>query len=219
LPITEPTTELYASLGTKGVSTSALDGFNTPTGLSEVVNNHIAICDTGNNRIQIYAVNQTLNFVRSIQGNGSNALSSPTDAAIFPNTSVIYVVDSQNARIQYFSLDGNYLGQFSGSLISPYRISIHLNGTIYVTDTGNSSLSNSTSGNGVPPRVLKFDLVGDSAGEFNITARITSSTERLGIAVTPWRMVISDITGKKVHIYMPTFGLEIEEIIFLLIQF
>ncbi|MGH3056227.1 MAG: 6-bladed beta-propeller, partial [Gaiellaceae bacterium] len=69
----------------------------------------------------------------------------PTRAAVDPSGNV-YVVDYGNHRIEIFSNDGVYLGQFGGmgrgpgQFLGPIGIAIDANGFIYVADANNNRI-------------------------------------------------------------------------------
>jgi hypothetical protein len=83
-------------------------------------------------------------------------LSNPTGIEI--HRSVLYVVDTGNHRVQIFTLDGEYVGQFGhygqgdGEFDSPQFAAV-VDDTLYVTDAGNH-------------RVQKFTLEGVYAGQW-----------------------------------------------------
>ncbi len=80
-------------------------------------------------------------------GSGPGELSDPADVAISPVSNEIYVLDSGNDRVEYFSGSplhfGEYLGQFGvagsnpGQLKEPKGIAVDSHGDVWVTDTGN----------------------------------------------------------------------------------
>lgn len=65
---------------------------------------------------------------------------------VFDNNNNLFVVDSNNHRIQKFDMRGNYLLKFggkgagAGQLNSPRGIALH-NGRVYVADSGNKRVS------------------------------------------------------------------------------
>lgn len=84
-------------------------------------------------------------------GSGKGQLSWPHDVAIGPNNTV-YVADGINHRIQYFTLNGSYLGEWGsrgrhdpGEFITPRGVAVARNGNVYVADTGNDRVQYFTS--------------------------------------------------------------------------
>lgn len=92
---------------------------------------------------------------------------------------ILYVVDRQNHRIQYFDLDGNYLGEFGGTLV-PYGDGndefyfpeyICTDGfSLFITDSGNHRVKKHTA-TGV--FITKWGTLGTGTSEFNYPAGIT----------------------------------------------
>ncbi|MBQ6502832.1 MAG: glycosyltransferase family 39 protein [Flexilinea sp.] len=84
-------------------------------------------------------------------GTGDGQLQRPRNVAISPDGERVYVCDSGNNRIQYFSKSGLYLGQWNnanGILFSePWGIAVDSKGNVYVADTWNN-------------RIAKFDADG-----------------------------------------------------------
>lgn len=78
-------------------------------------------------------------------GSAEAQFNTPTGVAVDEQTSVVYVVDQGNDRVQYFTATGGYLGQFTGEaapLSSPTAIAIDndtassAHGDVYVADVG-----------------------------------------------------------------------------------
>ncbi|NIT35227.1 MAG: hypothetical protein GTN49_01810, partial [candidate division Zixibacteria bacterium] len=75
-------------------------------------------------------------------GSGNGQFSYPRGIAVVSNRN-IYVVDSNNHRIQYFTLSGSFLGKWgslgtgNGQFSYPRGIAVVSNGNIYVVDSNN----------------------------------------------------------------------------------
>lgn len=92
------------------------------------------------------------NTKRPVLQFGSNAGSGPsqfrgaTDLAIDNRNGDVYVVDSQNNRVQRFDRDGRFISEFgsagrgNGQFDRPYGIAIDKDGYIYISDTGNKRI-------------------------------------------------------------------------------
>ena len=86
----------------------SLSGFSGPgKGLYDPVNDHILICDTGNQRIEVIS-GQTLSTVATIgvtgvAGSDNAHFNDPTGVAIDIATDQIFVADTGNDRIQVFN--------------------------------------------------------------------------------------------------------------------
>jgi tripartite motif-containing protein 71 len=74
------------------------------------------------------------------RGAGNGQFDRPREVSLAPNGNV-YVVDTYNSRIQYFSPTGVYLGKWgsrgtgNGYFNSPEGIAVAPNGNVYVADT------------------------------------------------------------------------------------
>ncbi len=85
------------------------------------------------------------------KGIGDGEFQGPRGVAVSPDNQRIYVLDSDNNRVQYFAADGTYEGQWNnaenGGMNQPWGIAVGSDGSVYVADTWNH-------------RVLKFDADG-----------------------------------------------------------
>ena len=111
--------------------------FNYPNGLRVSKNNELYVCDSGNNRIQVFDLD--LNFKRSFgkKGTGKGQFDFPSDVD-FSSTGYIYVADNGNRRIQVFAHNERHLQVIanpkpSTTKFDPVRVLIHSN-HMYVTD-------------------------------------------------------------------------------------
>jgi hypothetical protein len=112
----------------------------------------------------------------------------PSAISIAPNGTV-YVLDSQNDRVEYFSPDGTFLGKWGG-LFNPHGITVANDSTVFVCDSNNH-------------RIVKFSATGDSLlawgtqgsgfGEFNFPWGI--STEGYG------RLFVADNGNDRVQVF------------------
>jgi DNA-binding beta-propeller fold protein YncE len=120
------------SIGTKGV----LPGqFNSPNGIRINNQEELYVCDSRNNRIQVFDLQ--LDFKR-IFGKGKGQFSDPSDVD-FDSSGNIYVTDSKNHRIQVFTPQERYIRVIGykrfGSKELEYPLSIHIvNDFIFVTE-------------------------------------------------------------------------------------
>lgn len=86
-------------------------------------------------------------FVRQWGGGGSgNGQFHATHADAFSPLFRIYVADEANHRVQYFSMNGTYLGQFgqwghgTNDIINPVGMAFQGDGTVYVVERDNDRL-------------------------------------------------------------------------------
>lgn len=102
---------------------------------------------------------------------------------------IVYVLDSENSRVEEFSEAGNYLGTFGsagkepGQLKSPSAITIGPNGDIYIADTGNDNI---VVYNAKKEYVTQFGAEGTGNGQLE---------EPRGIAVTGTGTIFVADTG------------------------
>ncbi len=97
-------------------------------------NNELYVCDSNNDRVQIFDLD--LNFKRSFgkKGTGRGQFNSPADVN-FDSKGNIYVTDQENHRIQVFSPHGeHHIHTIKGdSEFHPVSLFTHGN-LMYVTD-------------------------------------------------------------------------------------
>lgn len=171
---------VFGSTGTEAGQLQA------PRGLAVGPDGLIYVADAGNNRIQVF--NSNGEFVRGWgstcnleQGtgpciadpdgagpipSGAGQFNEPWGIAVADNGNV-YVADTWNHRIQYFTPNGDFLGSWgkfitipegqtannAGAFYGPRDVAINSEGLVYVTDTGNKL-------------VQVFDSEGHPIGQF-----------------------------------------------------
>ena len=102
------------------------------------------MCDTGNNRINIFLPDgKSLQCIGTI-GNGPLQFNGPRGIAVHPHSNKIYyVTEYSNDRVQILNEDLTYFSTFgskgsdNGQFKTPYDISFDSTGNVYVADTGN----------------------------------------------------------------------------------
>ena len=115
--------------------------FNKPWGLATTAGGDIVVCDSGNDRIQVYRPDGM--FVREwgSQGVALGQFRFPCCVAV-SSTGDIYVADCHNNRIQVFGPDGGFLyswgsdGRAPGQFLCPNGVAVHGN-LVLVSDQGN----------------------------------------------------------------------------------
>jgi DNA-binding beta-propeller fold protein YncE len=120
-------------------------------------------------------------------GSGNGELSHPSGVTIAPGTGNVYVVDTDNNRVEQFDAAGTYLSQFDGaatpehSFANPTAIALdQTTGDLYVVDTGHNVVD-------------KFTPAGEYLCEFSGWERGCQVTptgpstfsEPLGVAIDP----------------------------------
>ena len=111
--------------------------FNFPNGLRVSRNAELYVCDSGNNRIQVFDLD--LKFKRSFgkKGSGKGQFDFPSDIT-FDSSGCVYIADNGNSRIQVFTPNERHVltiyGQKESSIkFDPVRLLIHKD-HIYITD-------------------------------------------------------------------------------------
>ena len=152
----------FEEFGTQG---SSSDDFDTPTDLTVGNNDELYVVDRDNNRVKIYEltggdncpsgtdeiINDEVCYDESFGSSGSTdgRFDVPTDLAVSKDTGDVYVVDSDNNRVQKFESDGEFDLEFGSSsssddeyLGSPTAIAIDKKSDyIYVADSTTDSIS------------------------------------------------------------------------------
>ena len=124
------------SVGGKGTTPGM---FNFPNGIRTSTDNHIFVCDTGNNRIQVFDTD--LHLLKTIK----SGFCEPLDLD-FDSTGNMYVVNSAENQIQVLSPNGNSLctigknGKNPGELNRPVCIKV-TGELLYVTERYNDRVS------------------------------------------------------------------------------
>ena len=166
-----PEGEQMFSAGTESLAGKNSTEFNRPIGVGVNPNGRIFVCDTLNNRLQIFDSN--LGFLEEFgeQGNGPKKFLYPWDVA-FDKKGNIYVADCGNRCIKVFTPNLVPLKEIGkgeekykkGDLRAPTSLCLDANDYLYVTDKG-----------------LKKVLVYNSLGKFKCS--FGKFIEPYGIAV------------------------------------
>jgi uncharacterized protein (TIGR03663 family) len=109
-----------------------------------IANDEIFVVDTGNERVQVFALDGT--FLRAFggHGNGPTHLIEPVGIAIGPD-GLIYVADSGNARISIFTTSGTPVAQwavdawFGVQYFEPY-LAFDSDGMLYASSSATGSV-------------------------------------------------------------------------------
>jgi uncharacterized protein (TIGR03663 family) len=161
-----------------------------------VTDDEIYVVDTGNERVQVLALDGT--FKRAFGGYGTEPgqLIEPVGIAIGPDGRV-YVADSGNGRISIYSKDGTSVGEWqvdawAGQLYFEPYLAVDVEGNVYASSSGTASVE-----------------VYDPNGQWITSiSRIGSEDlkQPVGLAIAPDGSVwISDIGANAVFRYTPNF--------------
>ena len=148
-----------------GSTGSSDDEFDMPTDLAIDDSDNLYIVDSENNRIKIYDLTSGDNCPSGtdeviddevcfddtfgVSGSSDGRFDIPTDLAVDPDTGDIYVVDSDNNRVQKFESNGDFDIEFGSDnsgdddyLGSPSAIAVHKDSDyVYVADSTTDSIS------------------------------------------------------------------------------
>ena len=91
-------------------------------------------------------------------GYGEGEFQRPRNVAVSPDGERVYVLDSGNNRVQYFTADGQYIGQWDSAFgirfSEPWGIAVDTKGNVYIADTWNN-------------RIVKTDAAGEPLTSWN----------------------------------------------------
>ena len=110
--------------------------FNYPNGLKVSKNRELYVCDSRNNRVQVFDLD--LDFKRSFgkSGTGKGQFNFPADVD-FDSSGNIYVTDIKNHRIQVFTCTEHHIRSIGNERVfRPVSLLMH-NENMYVTDSCN----------------------------------------------------------------------------------
>ena len=135
-----------------GTSGNADGEFSAPAGVATDSNGNIYVADMYNNRIQKFSSNGT--FISKWGANGGDSSSGSGDGEFSAVSAVdvdgqgnVYVLDYDNARVQKFDTNGNFLAKWGspgtgeGQFDSPEGLRVSANGnTVFVADSDNQRI-------------------------------------------------------------------------------
>lgn len=118
--------------------------FIYPNG-NRIRENKLFVCDSDNNRIQIFDLDLNLQKVIGSKGTRRGHFDCPSDVD-FDSSGIVYIIDTDNHRIQAMTLDGNFLHTFGkkgsapGELCEPISIAVR-GQLLYLTEYRNNRVS------------------------------------------------------------------------------
>ncbi|MBI5207545.1 MAG: 6-bladed beta-propeller [Candidatus Firestonebacteria bacterium] len=142
--------------------------FNMPFDLTIDSNNNLYVVDSQNNRVQV--INGKFKNQIGHTGSKDEEFLLPTAITLSKNEKMIYILDTNNCRVQIFDTRGNFVRKFGrpgsqkGEFNHPEGIAVDAEGRIYVSDTLNNRIQIfDPEGN----FLCMFGNFGSGEGEFN----------------------------------------------------
>jgi len=168
---------------------------NYPYGMTIDSKGNILICDSFNNRIQIFDSNGKFISTFGSEGNGNGQFLFPVGITISSKGNII-VSDYDNHRIQIFDSNGKFIstygseGNGNGQLNGPEQICVDLNDNIYVCDYGNNRIQMFDSEGKF---ISAFGKQGNGNGQFNGPC---------GIAInSKGNIIVSEYSNHRIQIF------------------
>ena len=165
----------------------AFEGLREPRGIAVDGRGRLWAADFGNSRLVLFdSAGGWLGALGGFRGNGKYQLIEPADVAIRGED--VFVADTWNGRVQHYSTGGEFKDTTVVQLYGPRGIAVAPDGTVWVTDTGNSRVVSVRVGEA--PRFL--GRVGAGPQEF---------ASPLGIATAPsGNVYVADIGNHRIQV-------------------
>jgi DNA-binding beta-propeller fold protein YncE len=147
------------------------------------------VADFGNSRIRIFDGNGGYLGGWGNPGNGTFTLTQPAGVAVHGED--LYVADTWNGRIQYYTVKGEWKATAAG-FFGPRGVAVAPDGRVWITDTGNHKVVVFNRSLGEQRAIGKL---GPGPGEFS---------SPVGIAVGPTGQVyVADIGNRRIEVLDP----------------
>jgi len=180
--------------------------FNCPNGIATDSKGNLLICDSDNNRIQIFDSDGKFISKFGSKGNQKGQFDNPWGIAINSKGNIL-VSECDNNRIQIFDSEGKFISTFgskgngNGQFSCPEGICVDKNDRIYVCDAHNYSIQIFDSEGRF---ISKFGSKGNGNGQFNGACgiAINSKGDIVVCDHSNHRIQIFDSKGK----YITQFG-------------
>lgn len=143
-----------------------------PLGVSVDNHDNVYVTDVtpDRHRIIVFGPDGSQRLEFGTQGSGQGQFWFPNAVAV-DQQGRIYVADSNNGRVQYFSADGTYIGELGrglgpGDLELPRGLAIDPQGRMYVVDIQHQDVAVYQTGDGAPVSLGSFGSEGAADGQF-----------------------------------------------------
>ena len=125
---------LLMTLGTEGIMADEGKPFRKPTGVSVSPSGDLYVSDGyGNTRIHKFSPDGKLIMSWGEKGEGEGQFAVPHGIFVYKDGTV-YVADRENHRIQVFTPDGEFIGQWKSDFNMPCTLFIDENDIVYIPE-------------------------------------------------------------------------------------
>jgi DNA-binding beta-propeller fold protein YncE len=193
--------------GTNAGTIGGTSGFGVPSGVVFDAAGNLYVADQSRGKIYKFESN-TLSPLGAMgsPGSGPGQLGSPTNLAVSPDQSKLYVTELTNHRVSIFTLAGAFVASFgspgsaAGQFDHPFGIAVNAAGEVFVADQVNNRIQrfdangNSLGGWGSPgsgPGEFHYvvGLAFDAAGDLYATDQLNNRVQKFradGAFLTAW---------------------------------
>lgn len=166
-PVSAQAAETLAVAGIIGQPGSEPGQLNRPIDVTLDAAGNVIVADTQNHRVQKFSPSGDLLWTRgkagAVSGSGDGEFSSPKDAAVAQDGTIL-VADADNERIQRLrAADGAFLAKYPLSF-APQGISVAADGSIFLADTSGNRIHRANAAGTV---TQSFGSTGVGPGQFS----------------------------------------------------
>lgn len=141
----DPNGKVVMTLGTKGSAGDGANQFNRPTDVVVGPNGDIFVSDGyGNSRVVKFSKDGKFIKAWGTKGSGQGQFNLP-HSIVMDSKNRVLVGDRENARVQVFDQDGNFMEMWTG-LNKPYGMAIGKDDTLYIGDADAGRITISRNG-------------------------------------------------------------------------
>ena len=190
--------QLLLTLGERGVAGNDSSHFNRPTDVAVASDGSFYVSDGyENSRVVKFARDGKFLLTWGTKGKGPGQFDLPHGIAL-DAAGRVFVVDRQNARVQVFDGNGNYLQWKSPPLVNPQDIAISRDGTVFVTDIGDDGPTDRSGVYVMRPDgslVGRIGRYGNYDGQFLVAHGVAAGKGG--------EVYVADFTGRRVQKFVP----------------